>query len=248
MASQSPRSKDYESWSFWGRSFLTALAFSVLWHFFWFFAITIVVSPLAKKEKPRPVLVSLGPVLDDTIFKTIVDTGPRLTQTYYHQLSDFSPAVEIQAKTADRHLPGDVVSVPFRQKFFRSIKEMVGGFKVVPDFDVAPRIGLRVPDKAPKFFDDLEDRRLLNFSGLPPYPSGVSPAFKNSEIGIRLSVDSAGLVRGTEVLRSTGSPELDEFWSGYVKTLRFSERPSAGGKPESGSTTLRFFQDEDVRS
>ena len=131
--------KDYESWSFWDRSFLWALAVSLLWHLFWFFSITITVSS-HQKIKPRPKLVSIGAVLDDTIFKTLVENRPQLSQAFYRPLSDFSPKLEPEVKTIERYSPGDVVSVPFRKKFSNSLRELISGTKSSPDYEILPRL------------------------------------------------------------------------------------------------------------
>ncbi|HTL70009.1 MAG TPA: hypothetical protein VL404_01840, partial [Candidatus Eisenbacteria bacterium] len=64
--------KGYETWHFRDRTFLGAVGLSLLWHFFWFFSITIVVSPPKPKNKPMVKIVSIGPVLDDSIFRTLV--------------------------------------------------------------------------------------------------------------------------------------------------------------------------------
>ena len=126
--------REYRSWSFWDRTFLAGLALSLLWHFFWFFSIRIVVSPPKYKDKPRPHLVSLGPVMDDAIFKTLVETRPELTQSFYRRPSDFIAAAELPAEAVPYHVTGNVVSVPFGKKFMASLKEIVGGIKSSPDF------------------------------------------------------------------------------------------------------------------
>ena len=130
--------RDYRSWSFWNRSFVIGLLFSLLWHFFWFFSLKIVVSAPRKMEKPRPYLVSLGPVMDDAIFKTIVESRPELSQSFYRRPSDFAAATDLPAETVGRHEVGDVVSVPFSKRFFDSLKEIVGGVKASPDFEWTP--------------------------------------------------------------------------------------------------------------
>ena len=129
--------REYRSWSFWDRSFIVAVGLSILWHFFWFFSIKIVVSTPKKPERPRPYLVSLGPVMGDTIFKTLVETKPELSQSFYRRPSDLAAATELPAAPPERHAAGDVVSVPFGRKFLETIKGLVGGTKPVPDFDLS---------------------------------------------------------------------------------------------------------------
>ena len=145
MALSNPAQRDYRSWSFFDRSFFIGLLFSIVWHFFWFFSIKIVVSMPPKPERPRPLMVSLGPVMNDTIFKTLVETRPELSQSFYRRASDFSAVTEPPAQTTERHAAGDVVSVPFGKKFVDSLREIVGGIKSAPDFEWAPTTKLWLP-------------------------------------------------------------------------------------------------------
>jgi len=128
--------REYRSWWFWDRTFLAAVSLSLLWHFFWFFSITITVSAHRKTEKPRPYLVSLGPVMDDDILKTLVNTKSELSQSFYRRSSDLAAAAELPLDTGGRHSAGDVVSVPFGKKFLETLKGIVDGVKASPDFDL----------------------------------------------------------------------------------------------------------------
>ena len=136
MAGYRSHPREYRSWSFTDRTFILAVAISLLWHFFWFFSVRIVVSTPKKTERPRPELVSLGPVIDDAMFKTLVDTKPELSQSFYRRPSDLAAAAELPAQSAGRHVAGEVVSVPFGKKFLETLKSLVGGIKTAPDFDL----------------------------------------------------------------------------------------------------------------
>ena len=146
--------RSYEGWSFRDRSFVFALFLSVAWHCFWFFSVTITVNPLERHFKPKPGIVSLGPVLDDAIFRTLAATKPQLSQTFYRRLSDFSPAVELKTQPLERHSPGDIVSVPFGRKFFSPLKELVSGDKASPEYEFISRYSL--PDET---LDEKEKKR-----------------------------------------------------------------------------------------
>lgn len=156
MAGRSRNLREYRSWSFWDRTFFVGLAFSLLWHFFWFFSIKIVVSPPKKAEKPRPYLVSLGPVMDDAIFKTLVESRPELSQSFYRRPSDFLAAAELPIETIPRQMKGDVVSVPFGKKFIASLREVVGGVKAAPDFEWAEDAALSLPGET----EEEKEKRL----------------------------------------------------------------------------------------
>ncbi len=126
-------SNDYRSWSFGDRAFLFAALVSVLWHLFWFFAVTVVVTPPARKPLVEPRMVVLGPVLDDAIFRTLVDTRPEISRAFYRPPSDFDDATGLPTHTVERYAPGDVVSVPAGKSFFEPLKDEMDGTKVTAD-------------------------------------------------------------------------------------------------------------------
>ena len=128
--------REYRSWHFRDRTFIVAVLLSLLWHFFWFFSIRIVVSAPQKAERSRPELVSLGPVIDDALFKTLVDTKSEASESFYRRPSDLAAAAELPAETAAPHEAGEVVSVPFGKKFFETLRHLVAGAKPVSGFDL----------------------------------------------------------------------------------------------------------------
>ena len=132
--------KGAAGWTFRERTFMTALALSILWHAFWFFSISITLNPDQKRAKPRPGIVSLGAVLDDKMFRALVDTRPEYSQTFYRRLSDYSSPVEIQTKTAERYVPGSVVSLPFGKRTSNAVRGLIGGTKASPEREFAQRI------------------------------------------------------------------------------------------------------------
>ncbi len=137
MAPRGLNPREYRSWSFTDRTFITAAAVSLLWHFFWFFSIKIIVSPPKKAERPRPELVSLGAVIDDAMFKTLVESKPELSQSFYRRPSDLSAAAELPTETTGRQQTGDVVSVPLGRRFLQSLKDLVSGSKSTPNLDLS---------------------------------------------------------------------------------------------------------------
>ena len=139
--------KNYEGWSSQERSFAAALGLSVLWHAFWFFSITISLSPNKILVKPRPRIVSLGPVLDDKMFRTLLETKPEYSQTFYRRLSDFSSPVEIQTKTVERYNRGSVVSLPLGKKTWNAVRGLIGGTKASPEHEFISRIKIGFTDE-----------------------------------------------------------------------------------------------------
>lgn len=117
------------------RALLVGVFFSLLWHFFWFFSITITVGPTAWDRKPKTRSVALGPVLDDTIFRTLVESRPQISETFYRHMSDFEPPPmrDPEIPAIARYAQTDVVSVPFGKRFAASLKDFVDGDKPSPD-------------------------------------------------------------------------------------------------------------------
>ena len=120
---------EYRTWSFFNRSFLFAVLVSVLWHLFWFFSVSIVVTPPKKPFLAQTTTVALGPVLDDAIFKTLIDTRPEISKAFYRQPGDFVGATDIPPQSVERYAPGEVVSIPSGKKFSASLRERVSGTK-----------------------------------------------------------------------------------------------------------------------
>ena len=147
--------KDYEGWDFKNKSFLVAVAISVLWHLFWFFSVTIVVNPHKRRLKQQPVVVSLGPVLDDTIFRTLVEARPQVSQAFYRRLSDFSGPVELEVKTLARPSPGEVVGLPFGKRVWESVRGVASGSKIGAEDELGEH--LKISDMKRSSLDDLEE-------------------------------------------------------------------------------------------
>ena len=140
----------YEGWNLRDRSFLTALVVSVLWHLLWFFSITVVVNPHKRLFKKKPEVVSLGPVLDDTIFRTLVETRTEVSQAFYRRLSDFSSPADLKTMTLPRQTVGNVVSGPLGKKAQESMRAVVGGAKASPEYLAGPLFAAPTPTPEPE--------------------------------------------------------------------------------------------------
>ena len=235
--------REYQSWTFHDRSFLWALAVSILWHFFWFFSVAIVVSVPTKQQKARPKMVSLGAVLDDRIFKTLVENKPQLSQTFYRQLSDFSPALDLKVKTIERHLPGEVVSVPEGKKFFNSLKELIGGNKASPDYEFASKVPAQNAEPIFEVQGDLKNRRILTMPSEPSLPPGAASALRDSQTEIEFTVEASGSVDVAQVVASSGDLGTDLLWMKYLRGWQFTPLAEAGGSDQKGRVKFHFRQE-----
>lgn len=226
-------------WSFANRPFLGAFGVSVLWHLFWFFSITIVVSPPRKIDKAKPALVSLGPVLEDSIFRSIVENRIETTPAYYRPRLSGSPATELPVESAERRLPGDVVSVPFGSKAQNALEGLVSGRKAVPDFDVADVFaGLGGTTRsAARFSGPAEERQVLFSPPKPVLPPGIDPSAEHAVTRIRFDVDGSGSVVSAEIAASSGYPEADLLWLEYLRRFQFAP---LGGSTASEKSEAAF--------
>ncbi len=214
--------KDFESWSFRNRSFATALSLSVLWHAFWFFSLTITINSNKKVSKPKPEVISLGLVLDDKIFRTLIENRPELSKTFYRRLSDFSSPVEIQTKTAERYTAGSVVSLPFGKKSWDRVRGLIGGSKTSPERELASKIEIRYADESARIEGELKARPLLSRPAEPEPPLGIESAVRNAEVTIDFTVDPSGSVTAAQAVLSSGDPELDLLWVRYLRHWQFA--------------------------
>ncbi len=92
-------------------------------------------APAKKIEKPRPTLVSLGPVMNDDILKTLVDTRTESSQSFYRRPSDLLPAENLPVQKVEAFVSGDVVSLPENETVSSALRQSLAGSKSSPDFD-----------------------------------------------------------------------------------------------------------------
>lgn len=210
------------------RTFLLAVLISILWHAFWFFSVTIVVTS-PKKAKPRPAMVSLGPVLDDSFFKTLLQTRPQFSETIYRQPADFSAALESKVQKLERQEAGAVVSMPFGKNFIDAMKGAVGGEKTVPE-EIFPFFHSMTANDGIE--GDAAARQVLSRPVEPKKRPASS--LKHPRIEVEFSVLPDGGVAQASVLVSSGNARADLEWIEYLKQWRFEPLPGKTGAEARG--------------
>ncbi len=209
------------------RPLLLGILISLFWHLFWFFSVTITVGPsarLAHRAKTRS--VSLGAVLDDTIFKTLVENRPQVSMAFYRHMSDFTPApAEPEAHTIQRHSPGDVVSIPLGKKFTNVLKEIISGDKPSPDFDLGAGVGDAFAGLA-ALEGEVRYRRILTRPREPHFSAETEAAMGETESVIEFTVDALGAVSDAQTIISSKDPEVDRVWLEYIERWRFASADS----------------------
>ncbi len=213
-------SADYRSWSFRDRSFLFAFAVSVLWHLFWFFSVTIVVTPEKSKRLSMTKTVSLGPVLDDALFRTLVESRPEVSKAFYRPLTDFESVAEIPAQIMERHAGGDVASLPMGKNFSQFLKRLVGGNKALPE-NASDHPGFSGDSSFFELTGEISKDQILSY---PPAPKGFLP--EALEMEFTLAAD--GKVLEIEIIRSSADPAEDQRWENYLRQWLFLPAPVLG--------------------
>ena len=128
--------KGYEGWSFSDKSFAMALGLSLVWHLFWFSMVTVSTNLEKRPVKPRSRIVFLGPVLDEKIFRTLVESKPELSKALPRKFSEFSEPVDTQIKTAERYNRGSVLNLPLEKRSLEAVNGLIGGTKTAPQHKV----------------------------------------------------------------------------------------------------------------
>jgi hypothetical protein len=209
---------DYRSWSFADRSFFFAFLVSLLWHLFWFFSVTIVVAPPKRSPKIQPSIVSLGPVVNDTIFKTLVENRPEISKAFYRQPTDFSSATEVPAQTVEHYSPGDVISVPLGKNFTGALKDLVGGGKTSPDSGLPVIWGTAGAEDYFGFSSPTGKPQILS---RPVAPTSMFLATR-LPTEIEFSIDERGKVLDPEVVVSSGDASVDLAWENHLRQWIFA--------------------------
>jgi TonB family protein len=206
--------RDYRSWSFGDRQFLFAVTISVLWHLFWFFSVAITVAQPKAKKPGETRVVSLGPVLDDSIFRTLIETRPEFSKAFYRELSDFETATELPAQSVERHESGDVTSLPVGENFTRSLRALLGGDKSLPGLPPVSS-DLRSGGDYFQLTGDLSPGDVLSRPALPAIVS-LAP------VEIEFEVNSSGKVTASEIVLSSGDDGTDRRWEDHLRQWIFS--------------------------
>jgi TonB family protein len=222
--------REYRSWTFADRSFAFAFTFSVLWHVFWFLSVDIKVASSAAKRPKDMKLVSLGPVLDDELIKTLVESRPEYSRAFYRELSDLEKAVDIPPQTLGRQESGEVSSLPFGEKTVSRLRDIVGGVKAAPDF-FQGGTGLSASDYF-RLEGDVDASQILS----RPEPPEINDV---RFVTVEFEVDSAGRVASTAIAESTGDAELDARWEDHLRQWLFAPAPALGGGNQKAKAVFR---------
>lgn len=219
-------SKEYRSWTFSDRAFLFGMAVSILWHLLWFFSITIDVNQHPASPRKQVQVVSLGPVLDDDIFRTLIETRPEFSRTYYRQPSDFKDTTDIPDEVVEKYSPGDVVSMPSSKNFIQTLRQRVGGDKAA--FTPGASSGALPLSHFFEISGDVQNENLIQYPPLLPLE------IQRSLLGaaeFEIFIDNSGRVVNSKLIQSSNDAEADRAWEAYLLewSFRIPSVPAAQG-------------------
>ncbi len=201
------------------RSFSFAVALSVLWHLFWFFSVTIIVTPRSEKKAARTKFVSIGRVLDDSIFQTLVESRPEYSKAFYRELSDFDAATELPTPSMGRHESGDVTSLPLGADPAQSLRQLMSGPKAAPE-EFFRGTGFSPSDYF-QLSGDVASHQILSRPE-PPDVNDVRP------VEFEFELDSTGKVVLMTVVVTSGDTALDQRWEDHLRQWLFTPSPVFG--------------------
>ena len=78
----------------------------------------------------------VGPVLDEKIFRALVEKEPELSGALPRKFSERSLPADIQTKTAERYSRSSVVSLPLEKRSREEVNGFIGGTKATPPQDL----------------------------------------------------------------------------------------------------------------
>lgn len=233
--------KGYEGWSFSDKSFAVALSLSIAWHLFWFSLVTIGVTPEKGVHRPGSKIVFLGSVLDDKIFRVLMQSKPDLPQGMSRKLSEFTAPIDIGTRTIERVAPGSVVSLPLGKRSKTTARLIITGAKPSAQHESAFQIEMKPVFDTSIIEGELMGRPLISRPGEPLQPVGMDPAFKDSAVTIDFTVDPSGTVKQAQVSLSSGDPEIDLLWMRYLRGWQFAALgPEKKITDQKGKIRFRF--------
>ena len=198
------------------RSVAYAMSVSVLWHLFWFFTVNVNVTPKGFVKAGQTKVVSLGAMLDDEIFKTLVESRPESTRASYRELSEFRPATELPPPAVQRQVPGDVTSLPGGEKLTGSLRSVISGVKA------SALSSESVPASTEEPFtltQGLLPSQILSRPE-PPAPAGA--------LTVSFELDASGRVVSANTTVSSGDPSVDRAYEAYVLQWVFAPEAALG--------------------
>ena len=232
------------------RGFQLAIIGSVVWHFFWLFGVQVNEYPHERSGSSKTRIYFLGPVLTDEAFNMIVSTKPELSETLYRSASQLIQTLEPEIENLSRHTPGDLVSIPFGQRTWHSLRGILEIQRQRQPSYFYEKFSVDIIKSPFPLTGDLAKRDLFYLPQLPRkpdrllYPEGITVG---PEALFEITVNAKGEVTKVENIVSTGNPEEDLIWNRYLKDWQFMPFPGESGPNQKGQLRVGFSSRDSQR-
>ena len=226
-------------------NFNKALIISFIWHAFCFFAVVIVIVPIAIRQRGFSDISFLGPVLDEGSFEAkFEDSGPySVSQRHIHNKFILSPKKAEGSDKIDLSYGRDhfLNEKPYKE----SIDEILEAEKELPQQIEERKISEQNegPIAAAKAKDfqmegEAKDRALIFHPPSPDYEGFANISFN---IKLKIIISADGNVKSVEILAISGEPEADLTAIRYVKKWKFAAlSPDKPQKDQEGVLSLEI--------
>jgi TonB family protein len=229
-------------------NFNKALIISFLWHIFCFFAFTIVIVPIAIRQKGFSDISFLGPVLDEGSFQAkIQDLDPHLAQQRQSRSSPFLlPAKTEGTEKIDisRERNHFLKERPYRD----SIDELLETEKEFPpSIDegkglIEGRVAASAENKKDFSIEGQARDRVLIFR--PPFSDYGGPSKTYNNVRLRVVIAADGNVKSVDIIETSGEPKTDLAAIRYVKKWKFTPlNPDKPQHDQEGILSLRHHKE-----
>ncbi len=217
------------------RGVIYALAASLVWHFFWFFAITVDITPIEVWTERSTGIHFIGPVLSDEWFELVLESKPAMSQTIYRPYEELAEPLEPERPVLEKDLPRDLVSIPMSQRQRASLQGLLRTEKKFPLSVYEEVLPVPVLDTPFPLSGELRDWHLL-YAPEPPsdeiFETLEERAAWHREAVFEMRVNSRGSVTSVENIVSSGHPETDLAWKEYLKRWQFMPMASRAANKE----------------
>ncbi len=202
------------------RPFLTALAFSVLWHITWIISINVVVLPSNFLFIKNTDIAFLGSFLNEVFVERL-----ELKETNLQFNRTFKPSYMLEAPNIEEAVIPPVISLPHdkaiinERDFFTNTNPFVK--KVNPEYTF---IGDSVSPQTENSLigGDAGSRLLITKQQFPVYPA-VNRTFEGTfDVDLEFLVTPDGEVYFPKILRSSGYFDIDQLAVSYARHLKFN--------------------------
>ncbi len=195
-------------------------------------SLVLIVTPQISSRTPTYTRVDfLGPILGKTAFDFLLENAEPLTMMRYNDPAISVPGEDLEIKAPKKTLRSGMMPKDLGKDMDEKVLEALSGTKVIPEVDMGFRSGGKNGEggsfgrgerSARKvIYKTKSDAEILDFSG-----------GRDLKIKVKALVDTAGKVKNTEPVSTTGDLRLDIAVAKLVREWIFEPRSSLEAEDE----------------